>query len=171
MTAWVAVHNRAIVGIGIAVEGNRTERSSEERILRDKAASRGIIISHPEILETGVEIVVLAVVGIAVEVVDVNGHRGVDVGDVAEWVIGVPQEHGAVLSGGLGHIAGAVVEREYSFASSMYLKESRYKLSRCCVLRQDKNVAAFWCLCNVTHRAKYYNTSLCETTANPRRHR
>ena len=66
MTAWVAVHNQAIVGIGIAVEGNRTERSSEECILRDKAASRGIIISHPEILETGVEIVVLIVVGIAV---------------------------------------------------------------------------------------------------------
>ena len=124
--------------ISVPVAANRIDNLPEIGILRNKGTGRSVVIPRPEILQAGIIVVVLTVVGIAVEVVDVNGHRGVDVGDVAEWVIGVPQEHGAVLSGGLGHIAGAVVEREYSFASSMYLKESRYKLSRCCVLRQDK---------------------------------
>ena len=129
------------MAIGISVLAKRRNDIAQISILRDEITCDSGIVACSEVLQAGIIVVVLTVVGIAVEVVDVNGHRGVDVGDVAEWVIGVPQEHGAVLSGGLGHIAGAVVEREYSFASSMYLKESRYKLSRCCVLRQDKKTS------------------------------
>ena len=126
------------MAIGISVLAKRRNDIAQISILRDEITCASGIVARSEVLQAGIIVVVLTVVGIAVQIIDVNCQRGVDVGDVAEWVIGVPQEHGAVLSGGLGHIAGAVVEREYSFASSMYLKESRYKLSRCCVLRQDK---------------------------------
>ena len=71
---------------------------------------RSTVIPRPEILQVSVEIIVLAVVGITVKVVDVNDHRRVDGLHIAERIVGVPQEHRAVLRCGLGYVSCSVVE-------------------------------------------------------------
>ena len=110
MSGRIAEHDRTVVGISIPVERNRTENIAKISILRNKVTGRSTVIPRPEILQASVEIIVIAVVGVAVEVVDVNDHRRVDGLHVAERIVGVPQEHRAVLRRGLRHVAGAVVE-------------------------------------------------------------
>lgn len=85
------------MAIGISVLAKRRNDIAQISILRDEITCASGIVARSEVLQAGIIVVVLTVVGIAVQIIDVNCQRTAYLGRITERIICLAKEQASVL--------------------------------------------------------------------------